>query len=721
MSGSSVFRGYVVWLYVGWSAVISVAIWMTWDPFANLAVTAAQHGGILARALLFLPLEIGREAVPILWVAAMLYSQWAVGGWLARPLALKTAGVRLEQIEQIVLGQAAQGLVVFLLGVVGALNTPLLLSLVAVPAMARLIIHRDIRRVADAIQSFGRTRCGRRAGRGTSTSLGVRLLRLGTRVVIAVFLLVGLLTALHPVWIYDVLAYHFGEPVQWLADGGFALNQLDVLSFVPGHFETLTAVAIAGGGYVGGQLLAFSTLLLLLAWAGAARSGSWRGAQIARLLIATTPVVLLTASQSKPDVGLMLYAAVAVDRSLTAARSLDPRDALLAGVFTGVCAATKYTAVPLVLAPSALLSMALALRTHRGAPVRSILLCLGSWAAAIIVIVAPWLIRNAVWTGNPIYPGMFELFGGPEWSDIQGRLLADSLHQRGLGDLQPSDLWTVLWSTSFSPWQTAVERFGAFGVLGPAFLWLLPGALWRIGDVRETRYTWLVVGVSLVISFTFVWVLRYAAIMLPWFAVLLARGARGTGKTRPAIVATGVVAVLGVAANLTYVLHESLARTADMAVIARGATHTRMLTELGTDHPTELSTFSLMVRLEQLDPGGRIMLVGDTVHSYLRLPHTHSSELNRPAITPYLVPGRAAYQIRDALIADGYSHILFNPAELERVSARLGPLGLTAEQRGQLSALLRPPMTRCVDGRCSGGAAIYALERSTAGRGGAAM
>jgi hypothetical protein len=596
------------------------------------------------------------------------------------------------------------------------MNGPLLVALAAVPAALRIIVHHDVKRAADAIRSLVRVIRGQRAGRGQPVALSVRLLRLGTGVVIAAFLLIGLLAALHPVWFYDVLAYHFGAPVQWLVDGGFVQNRFDVTSFVPSHFETLTTVAIAGGGYIGGQLLAFSTLPLLLAWAGASRSGSWRGAQIARLLIVTAPVVLLTASQSKPDVGLMLYAAVAVDRSLTAARSLDPRDALLAGLFTGVCAATKYTAVPLVLAPSALLAMVLAARTHQGAPARALLLSLGGWAAGILLLVAPWLIRNAVWTGNPVYPGAFGWLDGPEWGEIQARLLAEDLHRRGLADLRPSDLWTVLWRTSFSPWPEAVERFGAFGVLGPAFLWLLPAALWRIGDVRETRYTWLVVGVSLAISFTFVWVLRYAAILLPWFAVLIARGVRGTGRTRPAIVATAVVAVLGVAANLTCVLRESLARTNRMAVIAGGASHDQLLADLSRRHPTELATFPLMKRLEQLEPGGRVMLVGDTVHAYLRVRHTHATALDPPAITPYLAASRTGVEIRDALVADGYSHILFNPGELQRTRDRAERLGLTATRRERLDALLRAPATRCILGQCNGGAAVYALRPPTQGR-----
>jgi hypothetical protein len=153
-----------------------------------------------------------------------------------------------------------------------------------------------------------------------------------------------------------------------------------------------------------------------------------------------------------------------------------------------------------------------------------------------------------------------------------------------------------------------------------------------------------------------------------------------------------------------------------MAVVAGDATHDRLLTDLGAAHPTELSTFPLMKRLEQLAPEGRVMLVGDTVHAYLWVPHTHASELNRPAITPYLVPGKTGVEIRDRLIADGYSHILFNPAELERVGARARRLGLTAEQRGQLDALLRAPATRCIQGRCSGGAAVYALEPPVPGR-----
>ena len=73
----------------------------------------------------------------------------------------------------------------------------------------------------------------------------------------------------------------------------------------------------------------------------------------------------------------------------------------LAGVFTGLCLGTKYTALALVLPPAAL---AAAFAARAGARQGRALRNVFALALPALLTWAPWPLRNFVNTGNPFYP-----------------------------------------------------------------------------------------------------------------------------------------------------------------------------------------------------------------------------------------------------------------------------------------------------------------------------
>jgi hypothetical protein len=99
-----------------------------------------------------------------------------------------------------------------------------------------------------------------------------------------------------------------------------------------------------------------------------------------------------------------------------------------------------------------------------------------AFAAAAAVVAVPWLARNLVWTGNPVYPLLYSVFDGAGWSTAQARQYAMDNHGFGIfSSLRHAGL--ELWQLSFAPFSRLIERHGAFGVIGPFFAWLVPIAV----------------------------------------------------------------------------------------------------------------------------------------------------------------------------------------------------------------------------------------------------
>jgi hypothetical protein len=106
---------------------------------------------------------------------------------------------------------------------------------------------------------------------------------------------------------------------------------------------------------------------------------------------------------------------------------------LASGVACGALAATKLSGLVGAACVGALL-LATRVRGHDPPPARAKLwheaLLLG---APVLVLAAPWFIKTALYTGNPIHPLLYSQLGGIEWSDELGEQFATWQREMGRG------------------------------------------------------------------------------------------------------------------------------------------------------------------------------------------------------------------------------------------------------------------------------------------------
>ena len=223
---------------------------------------------------------------------------------------------------------------------------------------------------------------------------------------------------------YDVLEYHLQLPREWYELGRIVPLHHNVFSYFPLNVEMhyLLAMQLKGGPWAGmyvTQLMhAAMTALSVAAVYATARlfAPKWL-AIVSAVAVANVPWTMLLAPVAYNEGGVLLFGTLAIAWCLRTPITL--KSALIAGVMTGVACGAKLPAVPqlLVLLPIALLVLS---RKIRPALV---------FAVAAIIAFSPWLIRNVVWAGNPVFPEAQSILGHAHFSPAQTQRWNEANHQ----------------------------------------------------------------------------------------------------------------------------------------------------------------------------------------------------------------------------------------------------------------------------------------------------
>lgn len=237
---------------------------------------------------------------------------------------------------------------------------------------------------------------------------------------------------------FDALSYHLQLPREWIEQGRIWPSEHNVYSFLPGYLEGAYAhVALMMGGdmhtddgraLIGAQLISAVMLILSAASMGelakmtCARvlpdADSGLASLIGVALTLGTPWLVVVGTLAYNEIAVVLLGVCAL---IAAIRSdIDAwKRALVCGVLVGGACSCKPTAL-FLLAPS--VGVALLACSQRKRWVMAMLGCALAGGATI----SPWLIRNELATGNPVFPQLVGLFGAGHWSDAQHAVYASA-------------------------------------------------------------------------------------------------------------------------------------------------------------------------------------------------------------------------------------------------------------------------------------------------------
>jgi hypothetical protein len=456
---------------------------------------------------------------------------------------------------------------------------------------------------------------------------------------------------------YDALEYHLQLPQEWLAIGRITPLEHNVYSYHPGYVESAFThvAAMYGAGpnaipsqapfhgmlaYEGRLLLScqflHAGLTLIAAWmiarasAAAARACAVDheharvGGALGGALFLATPWTVVVGSLAYNEMGLLALGAASLIAALDPERAPRPRG-FMVGLLVGAACACKPTALLFVGLPAAVLMLGSARPRHWPA-----LIAAGSLAG--IVMLAPWLFRNALHGGNPVFPMVSSLFGRAHWTIEQTRRFADAHTFHG-GLLQRLALLVLPDPAADTPVLVSRHR----GLMHPQWLTFFPAVAASViiaAAARRTRRFTATLGISLGAQLA-AWLLAthlqsrfLLPLAIPGCMLVALAATAGPARILPSLAAACIVAQL--VGTVTRFAAERQGRPNALLVPGPGILSGQLFTSADEADQAGLLTPEALLNLTK--PPGRVYLLGGATPLYLAVPLLYHTTWDRSPI-----------------------------------------------------------------------------------------
>lgn len=436
----------------------------------------------------------------------------------------------------------------------------------------------------------------------------------------------------------DQTKYQLVYPRLWAEAHRVVATPWSFWGYLQYLMNLLFAAAFALRGDVLARLLnaAYGVLLAFAIFALGRRAFGRQTGVWAAILFLTMPFTASLMSRAWVEFALSLYVILAVLAVLAWRRSRSGAWLGLAAVMAGLAAGTKLIGL---LAP-ALLAVVVALDVlraggRRAAPAAARAIATFGLVAALVG--APCYARNAVETGNPIYPFGYGVFGGRNWSADAARGL-DAYYdayretqaaRRGGHAYHGVEALRFPWDATMAPQSFEEAGRSAYDV-GPFLLAFAPALVL----LRGRRDAGLLLGVAAAYATVVVFGMwAHPRYIHPALVLLLIATVEATARLR----ALGPAAARGVTAVLVATVLVQTALTArvlaplwpDSARVALG----RMTPDAFLRKNERHYALASLVRAH-VPPNGNVLLLGMIPHPYYYVgrPFTLASPLEQGAI-----------------------------------------------------------------------------------------
>lgn len=444
--------------------VAVATVWFCRNEFSPLLRDASSTIKSLRFSPTFWSLTFTRlfhlSAVGLLLAACLL-----VGQSVLKLLRLGTSPTMSGALLSIVAGIIIMGDLILLLGLCGVLDPLVFWLMVVLPLLVGAVAHRiwlgdlwhDTKSAISEIH-FGKFEWA--------------LLAIG---VIAV--LINLVAAFIPPFEWDTTKYHLACPKEYMQRGRIEFLPHNFYASMPSlmNMHYLWGLVVGSGGHWEKLIEGADGIPHLLNWAmqlltalavfalARERFGAKAGLYGACAFL-VSPSLYFFSTSATVDLAVAFFATVAISEVWRAIEKEDKKSLTRGAIAVGAALSTKYIAAMIVAVP---LGLTLLFFLRR-APSRAILY-FAILTAVSLLVVSPWLIKNYMATGNPVYPLLHQIFPTPYWDETARRVfdnehIAPFTHQ---GDNR--DLWYNL------------------GLLGRgvfAAAWALP-LVFLLGDLRR--------------------------------------------------------------------------------------------------------------------------------------------------------------------------------------------------------------------------------------------
>ena len=247
--------------------------------------------------------------------------------------------------------------------------------------------------------------------------------------IVVPFVSAQLLGAMSPQTDFDVVEYHLGGPKEWFQQGQITRLPHNVYT----NFPFLTEMLILAGmilygdwqwGALAGQaaIAGFAPLTAVGLYAAGRKWFSAGVGSMATLVYLTSPWTYRISIIAYAEGGLACYLFASLFAILLFRESFVSggiplqknciKLALVTGILAGSAMACKYTGLISVIVPIGCLLIWTTVRHAHRDHLRWTLIVSMAFSIGVLASVGPWLLKNTISTGNPVYPLAYRIFGG---------------------------------------------------------------------------------------------------------------------------------------------------------------------------------------------------------------------------------------------------------------------------------------------------------------------
>jgi hypothetical protein len=433
--------------------VLSLFLILTFLQYRNLDAPGGP--------LFVSPHRVLARLATLFFILLFLCSALLVGLSIIRRYNLFTQWSPTELLVALAVGLTGYTLASFLLAALGAYRKWLAWVIILLPIIVRLdLLIPFSKRCMDSFKNA---------------------LEAGPRVPVVFFgilcfvLLPTLIATLTPPNHWDELVYQLTIPKEYVRAGGFVRMDYLVYFDAPHNVNLLYTLCLLAANDISARLLHFclgifsAIVLFVLCKRYYDAISGW----VAALIFLATPIVMTELKAALVDLGMTFFFLLSVYMILRWKEERRRGLIVLAGIFSGIMLGCKY---PAIYALPALLMLIIAspipaqqnqissTRRSGSAMHGLIIFCL-----LTLLFLLPWLIKNFILTGNPVYPNLYRIFDGRDWSPALARHVSIWLQSMGMGK-GLGDFLLLTWRMTVYGWHT-YERFA--GIITPFYFFPL--------------------------------------------------------------------------------------------------------------------------------------------------------------------------------------------------------------------------------------------------------
>ncbi|MBA7473004.1 hypothetical protein ES707_08336 [subsurface metagenome] len=301
--------------------------------------------------------------------------------------------------------------------------------------------------------------------------------------ILGVAAVINLVGSLIPESFYDSLVFHLAVPSLYKINHGIKYIETIFMSHFPQNMQMLYTLSLLLGTDILAKLIHWimGIFVVLLVYTFGRKYFNYRAGLLAAAIFYTIPIVAMQSRVTGIDLYLTFFELLAIFALVNwfaiNGRNEKPKPAkdswlIMAGIFSGLAMGVKYTAMYsfLLFAISVFLVTTIVHKEKIKMSFKKTFL----FCAVAIALFSPWLIKNTIYTNNPINPFLSSIFNtknlyfGSEYIPLDTKFLTKAAKKWSRFPTGNIKEWLIF------PWTLTKKGNDSNSFVGPIFLYLLP-------------------------------------------------------------------------------------------------------------------------------------------------------------------------------------------------------------------------------------------------------